>query len=284
MTIMGKEIVAHKDRLSNLRGMFEKAKPGIAAVLPKHLTAEKILKIVLSAASRTPTLLECTAESILLAVMQSASLGLEPNTPLGLAYLIPYKGKDGRYECQFIPGYRGLIKLALQSGDVTTIRTRVVHKDDEFLVEYGTTERLTHRPKLGSSDDAADPSVIAVYAVAEFKGGSVQFEVMTKDQIDMIRARSRSSGSGPWATDYEEMARKTVVRRLAKYLPLSPELAATLEAQARVEAGDGPDYGDIVESVPALSGDAHRALGNGETLREKVVASAERVQGEAPQE
>lgn len=271
---MANELAAPKDRLNNLRGLFERARPSISAVLPRHLDAEKILKITLSAASRTPDLLKCTPESILLSVMQSAALGLEPNTPLGHAYLIPFKNGE-RYECQFIPGYKGLIKLAIQSGDVTSVRTRVVHAGDIFEVIQGTTESLVHRPVIGRDDTSATaPTMTAVYGVAEMKSGPPVFEVMTKLQIDAIRSRSRAKNSGPWVTDYEEMARKSVVRRLSKYLPLSPELAAALHAQAVAEAGDAPEAGDFAELAASLGA---KELTNGDTLRDKVTAKAAEV-------
>lgn len=256
---MSNAIVPTRDRLSGLRTLFEKSKPSIAAVLPKHLSPEKILKITLSAASRTPRLLDCTSESILLAVMQCAQLGLEPNTPLGLAYLIPYKNRkkdgNGRWvevmEAQFIPGYRGLIKLAHQSGEIASVRSRVVRAGDEFEVAFGSDEHIAHRPNLAAEGE--DAELIAVYAVATFKEGAAQFEVMSRAQVDAIRARSRAADSGPWVSDYEEMARKTVLRRLCKSLPLSTELATALEAQARAESGEGPDFGDIREVLPAAS-------------------------------
>lgn len=252
-----KAISPKGDKLNTLRSLFEKSKPSMAAVMPKHMTPERILKIALSAASRTPTLLQCTPESILLAVMQCAQLGLEPNTPLGLAYLVPYKNNrkvEGQwvttYEAQFIPGYRGLVKLAHQSGEITTVRSRVVREGDVFEVELGSDERLVHRPNLALDEGATLSQLVAVYAVAQFKNGATQFEVMSKAQVDGVRARSKASDNGPWSTDYEEMARKTVLRRLCKSLPLSTELSTALEAQARAEGGEAPDYGDIAEVVP----------------------------------
>lgn len=252
-----KAISPKGDKLNTLKALFERSKPSMAAVMPKHMPPERILKIALSAASRTPLLLQCTPESILLAVMQCAQLGLEPNTPLGLAYLVPYKNNRKvenqwitTYEAQFIPGYRGLVKLAHQSGEITTVRSRVVREGDVFEVELGSDERLVHRPNLALDEGATLNQLVAVYAVAQFKNGATQFEVMSKAQVDGIRTRSKASENGPWSTDYEEMARKTVLRRLCKSLPLSTELSSALEAQARAEGGDAPDYGEIAEVLP----------------------------------
>jgi recombination protein RecT len=238
------------EKMSQLRHVFEKSKPNIAALLPKHLTAEKVLKLVLSAASRTPTLLECTPTSILLSTMQSAALGLEPNTPLQQAYLVPYwNNKIKAKEAQFIPGYRGLIQLAIQSGEVRSIEARVVHERDEFQVRYGLDATIIHIPYM-----LGDPGpLVAVYALAKFHNGDPNFEVMTKYQVDQIRKFSKSGESGPWVDHYEEMARKTVVRRLAKMLPMSVDKSQAfnraLEHQAAAEAGDGPDFSDVIEGV-----------------------------------
>jgi recombination protein RecT len=272
-------IVAAKGRQDQLRQLFEKAKPSIAAVIPRHLTADRILKITLAATSRTPALLECSPDSILLAVMQAAQLGLEPNTPLGLSYLVPYENKRlRRKEAQFIPGYRGLIRLAIQSGEIKSIYARAVHALDRWEVEYGLDQRLVHVPfmptaqaQLPRDEDAAvdddvppDPDaggpdflpsagpMVAVYAVAEFKAGGRVFEFMTRADVEAIRRRSRAANSGPWVTDYEEMAKKTVIRRLCKTLPLATEqLASALEHQARAESGQGPDFSDIIDVIPS---------------------------------
>lgn len=240
-------IVPASQKLNTLRGLFDKSKSSIAAVMPKHLTPDRLLKITLAAASRTPALLDCTPESILLSVMQAAQLGLEPNTPLGLSYLIPYDNtKTRRKEAQFIPGYRGLIKLAHQSGDIADLRSRVVYAGDEFRVEYGLTEKLEHIPLFGSEKR----DLVAVYAVATLKGSSTpHFEVMTRADVDAIRSRSRSGNSGPWVSDFSEMARKTAIRRICKSLPLSVELSTALNAQAVAESGDAPDFGDLADAV-----------------------------------
>lgn len=240
-------IVPAQQKLQTLRGLFDRSKSSLASVLPKHLTPDRLLKITLSAASRTPALLDCTPESILLAVMQCAQLGLEPNTPLGLAYILPYENrKNGKKEAQFLPGYRGLIRLAQQSGEISDLRSRVVYQGDHFHVEYGLHEKLEHIPAMSGENR----EIIAVYAVATIKGSSTpHMEVMTLNEVVAIKNRSRSGGSGPWVTDLAEMARKTVIRRICKSLPLSVEMVTALAAQATAEAGDAPDYGEFVGVV-----------------------------------
>lgn len=235
--------------LDTLRGLFEKAKPSIAGVLPKHLTPEKITKLVLSAASRTPDLLECTPHSILLAVMQSAALGLEPNTPTQQAYLIPYwNSKTKKKECQFIPGYRGLITLAVQSGEILSVQARAVYEKDYFEVEYGLDERLVHKPAMGDRG-----KLVAVYSVAKFANGSKTFEVMTREEVDVIRANTKAK-FGPWVDHFDEMAKKTVIRRHSKVMPMNPEkterFTKALEHQGRAEQGIGPDFSDMIDVLP----------------------------------
>lgn len=240
-------IVPAQQKLQTLRGLFDRSKSSLASVMPKHLTPDRLLKITLSAASRTPALLDCTPESILLAVMQCAQLGLEPNTPLGLAYILPYENrKNGKKEAQFIPGYRGLIKLAQQSGEISDLRSRVVYLGDHFHVEYGLHEKLEHIPAMSGENR----EIVAVYAVATIKGSSTpHMEVMTMSEVVAIKNRSRSGNHGPWVTDLAEMARKTVIRRICKSLPLSVEMSTALAAQATAEAGDAPDYGEFVGVV-----------------------------------
>lgn len=221
--------------LATIRDLLERSKGKLAEVTPKHLTPDRLIRVAIAAAGRTPALLKCTPASLLNSVMQAAQVGLEPGSALGEAYLVPYKDT-----CQLIIGYRGLISLARRSGQIVSIEAHVVHERDKFSCRYGLNPTLEHEP-----DWSADPGdVIAVYAVAKLKDGGTQVEVMTRAQVDAIRARSKASGSGPWVSDYAEMARKTVVRRLCKYLPLSIELA---EALAIDDAAEGAD---VVELPP----------------------------------
>lgn len=212
----------------------------LKTVLPKHLTPERVVKMALVAASRQPLLFKCTKQSFLQSLMKSAELGLDCSGTLGRAYLVPYwNSKISGYECQFIPGYQGLIELARRSGNIARIESRVVYAQDRFEVEYGLDQKLVHVPAMG----AQRGEIQCVYAVAELTDGSRQIEIMTVDEINGIMARSKSkdkqgNNTGPWKTDYSEMARKTVIRRIAKYLPLSTELAKAFEADDEQFASD----------------------------------------------
>ena len=227
------QVTPAQKAMHTLRDMLEKAKPSLATVLPHHLTPERMVKLALVAASKNPTLLQCDTKSVVQSVMAAAQLGLDCSGTLGSAYLVPYRNKGGGYTCQLIPGYRGLIDLARRSGQIASIEAHVVHENDEFEVAFGLTPILTHKPTL-----KGDPGpVLLAYAVAQLRDGSKQVEVMTKGQLDGIRSRSKAS-SGPWQTDEEEMQRKTVVRRLCKYLPLSVELQQALVTEEAAESGN----------------------------------------------
>ena len=257
---MANAIVPNRDRIATLAQALGGKKDYLAKCLPKHLTAERVIKVALLAASRTPTLLNCTPESFVLAVIQASQLGLEAGSPLGEAYLVPYKD-----QCTLIVGYRGLIALARRSGEIEAIEAHVVHAKDTLKLAYGLDAELVHTPWMPTPpenlDELADEALAeweknahpgpmtAVYAVARLKGGVRQVEVMTRAEVDAIRRRSRASGSGPWVTDYEEMAKKTVVRRIAKYLPMSIEMAAALDDADRRERGEAIDVTALADGI-----------------------------------
>ncbi len=222
----GGEIVSLNERNKQVRAILERQKDQIAMALPRHISVDRMLRVVLTSIRRTPKLLECDQMSLLGAVMEAAQLGLEPDGVLGHAYLVPYGKK-----VQLIPGYKGLIDLARRSGNVESIQARAVYEGDEFDFAYGDTPFLTHKP-------TADPGeLLAVYAIAKLKGGETVFEVMWRTQVETIRKRSMAANNGPWVTDYDEMARKTAVRRLVKYLPLSAEVARAVTLDDMAEAG-----------------------------------------------
>jgi recombination protein RecT len=210
--------------LDNVRGLLEKTKPRLAQFLPKHLSVDRFVRIALFACHREPKLLQCKPMTIVDSVVRAAQLGLEPGGVLGDGYLVPYKD-----ECQFIPGYRGLISLARRSGQIVSIEAHVVYEKDHFTCKYGLDPVLEHEPDWSDNPGA----MRAVYAVAHLRDEGVQYEVMTRAQVEKIRTRSPASKSSysPWsnADDYFEMARKTVVRRLCKYLPMSVEMRDALD-------------------------------------------------------
>jgi len=226
--------VARRDEKPSLATLINQMKPELQRALPKHMDPDRMARIALTVLRQTPKLNECKPESFLGALMTAAQVGLEPG-PLGEAYLVPY----GR-EVTFVPGYRGLVKLAWQSGQLESIAAHVVYAGDEFDYSYGLTPTLVHKPALRDRGD-----VIAAYAVATFKHGGNAFEIMSREDIEAIRKRSKASGSGPWVTDWNEMARKTVMKRLSKWLPLSPEFANAVQRDGTVRTEIGVQLDDV---------------------------------------
>jgi len=230
----------------------------IAKMLPKHLNAERLLKVAQIAATTTPALAKCDVASLVGAIGQCAQMGLEPNTVLGHAYLVPFntKRKDGSgnerwvNSVQVIIGYKGLIDLARRSGQIVSIAAHEVCEHDKFDLVYGLDEKLEHRPAMGERGD-----VIGFYAVAKLKDGGHCFEFMSRLQVEQIMRSTQSKGNyGPWKDNFTEMGRKTVIRRLAKYLPLSIEFqtAATLDGMAEAGKDQGLDASTIIDGEFAV--------------------------------
>jgi len=220
---MGKsKAVIVKDK-GGLQALAKHMESQILDVIPRHVRPEAILKSMFIASSRNPAIYKCTQASIAKSIMGAAQLGLDCSGVLGSAYLVPYNNnKIGAYEAQLIIGYRGLIDLARRSGQIDSIEARCVFENDEFDFELGTDPKIKHKPTIDEPGD-----LIAVYAVARIKGQTMpQIEIMSRANIDRVRAQAKAGKFGPWVDHYAEMARKTVVRRLCKYLPLSPELIA----------------------------------------------------------
>ena len=219
-----------------------KIKAQMALALPKHMTSDRLARIALTEIRKVPTLAKCDQTSFLGAIMQCAQLGLEPGGALGHAYLLPFENrKKGITEVQFIVGYRGMIDLARRSGQIVSLTARTVHENDEFSYQYGLNEDLKHVPATGDRG-----ALQYVYAVAKLKDGGVQFEVMSRSDVDKVRAQSKAGNYGPWQTHYDEMAKKTVIRRLFKYLPVSIELATAVTMDEKADAGLGQDNSAIL--------------------------------------
>lgn len=220
-------------------------KAQLAAALPRHMTPDRMIRIVTTEIRKTPALATCDMQSFVGAVVQCSQLGLEPGNALGHAYLLPFgngKSKSGQSNVQLIIGYRGMIDLARRSGQIVSISARTVRQGDNFHFEYGLNENLTHVP--GENEDSP---ITHVYAVARLKDGGVQFEVMTYNQIEKVRASSKAGQNGPWVSHWEEMAKKTVIRRLFKYLPVSIEMQKAVILDEKAEANINQENATIFE-------------------------------------
>lgn len=203
-----------------MKDWIVKSEKAIAKALPKTITPERFARIATTAVTQNPQLGECTPASFIGSLLTAASLGLEVNTPLGQAYLIPYKNyKNGQLECQFQLGYRGMIELAHRSGEFKSLEAHVVHENDEFIYELGLEPKLIHKPTLGEKGE-----VTWVYAIYRLKSGGYGFEVMSKDEIESHRKQYSKAKVSPWTTgSWDSMAKKTVIKQALKYAPLKSE-------------------------------------------------------------
>jgi recombination protein RecT len=242
--------------------VVQKFKSQIEAALPRHLTADRITRIIVTEIRKNPLLAECDQTSLLAAIIQTAQLGLEPGSGLGHSYLIPY-GK----ECQLIIGYQGMIELAERTG-LVTVDAHVVYSTDIFNVELGTNPSIKHVPDVTSQGE-----VIGAYAVARYADGRFKFRWCPKVEIEKARAQSRSGkyNKGPWKDFYAEMAMKTAVRRLFKLLPKSPEIlrAQVIDVQDEIGARQIlPDAEEILGLQPVMEAESF-------TAEEKAAIEAE---------
>ncbi len=248
---MGTEIKTLKDKATSMRSLLlsDKSKDQFKMALPNvGLTAERFVRMALTAFQRQPKLYECDPSSVMGCLVQAAQSGLSPSGISGECYLVPFENrKKGIMEAQFIPGYRGLMKVARRSGEVLSIAAEVVFTNDEFRFEFGSMAKLYHKP---ATENRGDPQY--VWALAKLKGMGEQFTVMTVADVEKIRKASKASQNGPWVSHWEEMAKKTVLRRLCKYLPISDDEMRLVELAAQEESGlpQTFDMGEVLD-VPA---------------------------------
>lgn len=261
--------------------MLEKFKGEIARALPRHINPDRMARIALTAFRMTPKLAECDPRSVFAAVIQSSQLGLEVGL-MGEAHLVPFKG-----QCQLIPGYTGLMKLARQSGLVQDIYAHEVRVNDKFTLKLGMERSLEHEPLTAPggfpASDEERGEVAGFYAVAVFKDGSRTFVAMSRKEVEKIRDGSRGYQSAKqykkesvWDSDFVAMGLKTVIRRLSKFLPKSPELATALAMDAANEQGRAQnlDLDDVIEGnyapvVDDETGDAPDTDGKAEAKPER---------------
>lgn len=196
---------------STLEGFISHQMESAVYVLPEHMTPERMIQLALGEFRKNPKLKQCTHESLAISLIQMSALGLEPGS--GDVYMVPY----GR-ECTLIVGYQGMMKLVRRTGNVLDIGARLVREGDEFSVEIKDgEERYFHQP-----DPFGDGKIRGGYAYVRYQSGLVRYERMSIKEIEKIRDDSKGRG-GPWATHFTEMARKTLVRRLCKWIEISPE-------------------------------------------------------------
>lgn len=189
----------------------------LAKILPKHITPERMARAAITALMRVPALAECDQASFFQAMMLLSQYGLEPDGRN--AHLIPFRNnKKGIMECQLIVDYKGLVELIERTGNVSTIHADKVCENDTFVFDRG--EVVQHLVDFRKPRGKA----YAYYCVITKKDGSKKSEVMTREEVEEIRKRSRASSSGPWVTDFDEMAKKTVFKRASKWVSISAEI------------------------------------------------------------
>lgn len=212
----------------------------IATAIPNGMTPERFTRIALTTINSTPLLQKCTATSLIAGVMQAAALGLEPNTPLGHCWLLPFENRrENRFDVQFILGYRGIINLALRSPAVHSVEAREVYEADEFEYELGLDEKLRHVPVF---DEQTYDDITIFYGIVRYSDGGHYWRLVKHHTIEEHRARSKSPDSPAWKNDRLAMGLKTVIRIMAPYMPLSAEASAGIAAD-----GTAPtSFADII--------------------------------------
>ena len=264
----------------------------IMRALPRHMDAEHMKRAAMTLWRTNAKLQECTPRSLIASVMIAAQMGLVPGL-LGHGHLVPYMNRKANVmECQFIPGWQGLVELVRRSGAVSRLEAHVVHQNDKFTYKTGLTTVLEHEPNIDG--DPGAPRL--AYAVAEFANGGHHVEVMTRAQIEAIRDASqgyrmsqRYGAPSPWIDHADEMWRKTVIRRLCKYLPKSVEMARALAVEDRAAAGAAMPTLDeainvdweVASPEPTTDPDpaAERPASRAERVRARVVRTPEQDQG-----
>lgn len=232
----------------------DKVKAQLAAALPKHISADRMARVIMTELRKVPKLAQCEPQSFMSAVMMASQVGLEPGGALGHCYLIPFENRRaGTVDVQFIMGYRGMLDLARRSGQIVSIEARAVYAKDEFHVAFGLQPDLRHDPAWELDDRGP---LRAVYAVANLKDGGRQFEVMSVAEVERVRNESQGyktamryaqdgqTPNTPWTTHFDEMAKKTVLRRLFKWLPMSVEAMTAVQADENADAGRPQEYID----------------------------------------
>jgi len=234
------ELTKAPTKYDTFKNLIEKYKNDFALLVPKTMDPEKVFRLAISAVRRNPKLLECDQLTIIGSMLEATSCGLEVNTPMKEAYLVPFQNnRTGKLEAQLIVGYRGFIKMFLNSPRGVTIFGAAVREKDVFDYSYGTSEFLLHKPvKTGKSVDRGD--IVSFYAYARMEGNAYRFIVMSVEDVNNIRdtysagyraAHERGKDEeSPWVSNYDDMGIKTCIRALEAFIPKSAEVQRALNA------------------------------------------------------
>jgi recombination protein RecT len=236
-TLMAQNNEKGLTRLSMTLGKF---RDKLIQALPKNRNVDQEISSVIATVASSPALQRCTPESIALAAYDAATIGL-PVNKLGLAWLVPY-GNEAKLQI----GYRGYIQLVIESGFVLDVSAECVYEHDRFKYTLGSHPNIEHEPPIKGQRG----NLIAAYAIARLTNGLLKHLVMSKEQIEHIKSKSRSSSNGPWVTDYDEMAKKTVIKRLCKLLPYNLPGLQKIELATDIESRNQEHSGVTLTKVP----------------------------------
>jgi len=226
---MTTDIVQVEQKIKTLRDLMEQMSGEIAKVAPKHLTADRIIRVATTSLRKTPKLADCTPKSFLECLLTCTQCGLAPDSAAQHAHLIPYGNV-----CTLIFGYRGLMDLALRHPDVASFHVpQVVYEKDTYEYAEGQHPTLTHKPWLGADRG----EIVAFYVVATLANGERPFKWMSLEDVIKVRDKVANWDKKPWKTDFPAMGLKTAVRRLCKWLPATPELQMAVTIDEQAEAG-----------------------------------------------
>lgn len=232
-----------KSKRSTMQSYIERMRPEIERGLPKGIEVDRYVRTLLSAISANPKLAECDPASYMASMMTITQMGLEANTQLGQAWIIPYfNNKERRYEAQTQIGVRGYLELLYRSGEVISVQVQEVREGDEFSYQLGLHPDLHHVPARANRGDPTD-----YYAVINLKGGGFIFEVMSREEIEEHAKKfSKASGAGsPWQSHFSSMAKKTVLKKALKYAPMSASLQRHFAADETIKREIAPDMSEV---------------------------------------
>lgn len=240
------ELTPFQKKLVGMRDFLQRQSPQMAMVLQKFMTADEVTRFALNAMYRNPKLLECSPESVGMALMKAGQMGIRPDGYHG--HLIPFwNGKAKRTECQFQPDYKGLISLAYRSSKVKSVQTGAVREGDFFEFRQGSESHLHYKKSLGERGD-----LIAAWAMVQLEDGET-FVVLNKCDIDRVKAVSKSAADEDsiWKKWPDAMWQKSAVKALSKIVPLGPDFVDAVQADNDQERGkqtiDVRDFKNITE-------------------------------------
>lgn len=255
---------ALQKRASDMQSFIAQRKDALSQMMPNKSSVERFMRIVVSAVTKDPKLLNCDPVSIYTSMSACAQLGLEPL--MGRVYFVPF-GKT----CTMMIGYQGLVDLVRRSGEVDDITAHVVYENDKFEIQYGCDETVIHTPTVHGPRGKP----LGAYAVGWLKTGAKKVEWMNYEDIEEIRKGSQGKNAGPWKDHWGEMARKTVVRRIVKLLPVC------IEAQQAIQIEDDRENG--LETSAGLKEDPEVLIIQAEQEGEDKRAATTKAMGKAEQ-